>query len=215
MKKMHRIVLLLLIVSLVACLFAGCETEEQKIEKLAGTWTMNVAGDEDQAMTLMENVDLYEEEIALVSSIDELQYVYTVTFTTGKSYNFAYDGAATKEHVRDFYVDVFDQIFESRAALNEIYEMEFDSMTKEGFLQFYADLYAYDSFDTLLEEFVNNAYDYDELEEPWETGTYNIKGDRINCTITGESEAEYITYELEDDVLTLTYTDGTEVYTRK
>lgn len=211
MRKFKNLLILALAVVMAFGLFTGCESMEDKIAALSGTWSMTVADSEEQAQSLLENIDLYEEEIALID-LTSLEYVRQVTFDTEKNYSFAYNADSTKECVRAFYVSAFDALYENRASLNSVYEVEFDAMTEEEFQQFYAELYAIADFAALIDEFTENAYDYEALAEAWETGTYTIKGDDIMCTITGETQAESLGYSIDGDVLTLTFSDAVQVY---
>lgn len=213
MKRVTKILLLALVAVMVMGLFSGCETTQQKIEKLAGTWTMTADDSEEQAQALLENIDLYEEEIAFVD-LASLDYVQIVEFDTNQNYRFAYDAAATQACVRAFFESAFDALYENRAALSDIYDTEFDQMDKNAFQQFYAKLYGMDDFSKMLDEMAAGAYDYDALAEDWETGTFTISHGKIMCTITGESTAEALEYAIKGDTLTLTYADGVEVYTR-
>ena len=213
MKRVTSILAFVLVIALTACLFAGCESEAEKIEKLAGTWSMLADDTSDEARDLLENSDFYEEEIAL-ADLNCLQYAQKVTFNIDKTYSFAYDVDGTKDCVREFYLNAFEAMYEGRATLSSVYEEDFESMTEEEFQQFYADLYVTDDFDALIDKLTENAYTYDAMEEPWETGTYSIKGSKILCTTTGESQAESLGYEIDGNQLTLTYIDGVEVYTR-
>lgn len=212
MKRVKNILILCLAVVMVAGLLAGCgESTADKVAALSGKWTMTVTDPEAQAV--LEAIDLYEEEIAL-ADLTALQYVQTVEFDAELNYSFGYDMDATKELLRQFYNTTFDALYEGRTSLNAVYEMEFDAATKEEFLQFYADLYGSPDYETLINDFVENAYDYTVLSEPFETGTYTIRGNAILCTITGETEAESLGYAIDGDTLTLTYVDGEEVYTK-
>lgn len=213
MKKLRNVLLLLLIAAMALAMFSGCESEADKIEELAGIWSMVVDDTEEEAMGLLEFIDLYEEEIALVD-LTALDYVQTVEFSTGKNYRFGYDIEGTRNCVYEYYVGVFEALYEGRATLNEVYGVEFDQMTQAEFEQFYAELYEYSDFTEMLGDFADQAYDYEMLAEDLETGTYSIKGDEIHCSIDGVEEAEYIVYEIAGSTLTLTYIDGVEVYTR-
>lgn len=212
--KMKKITVLVLSLVVLAGLLCGCESTQEKMEALSGTWYRVVQDTEEQAQLLLENIDLYEEEIALVD-LTGLSYVRTVEFNMDNTYRFAYDVEGCKEYVRSFYLDCFAQLYEGRMALNETYGEDFSMMGEDAFRQFYADLYEYVDFDALIDAFVENAYDYEALSEDIETGTYNIKGEKINCTVTGETEEEYLVYSIENDVLTLTYSDAVEAYGRK
>lgn len=213
MKIIKRILVLSLAALLVMGLFAGCESEADKIAVLAGTWTMVGQDSEEEAKELLENIDLYEEEIAL-ADLTTLTYKQNVVFTAEKTYHFVYDVEGTIACVREFFVETFAALYEGRATLNEVYGQEFDQMTEAEFQQFYADLYSAENFEALMDQVAEGAYNYEKMAEPWETGTYSIKGDDIMCTITGETQAEALGYSIEDDELTLTYSDAVEVYTR-
>lgn len=213
MKRLTRVVLLLLAAAMTMGLLSACQSTQAKIEALSGTWTMVEADTEEQALALLENIDLYEEEIAHVD-LTSLQYVQLVEFTTDKTYRFAYDVEGTKACVREFFTGAFDALYENRASLNETYALEFDAMTQEEFQQFYAELYDVADFATLMDEITEGAYDYEALGEDWETGTYDIVRDQILCTITGETEAESLGYSIDGDVLVLVYSNATETYTK-
>ena len=213
MKTIKRILALSLAALLVMGLFAGCESEADKIAVLAGTWTMVGQDSEEEAKELLENIDLYEEEIAM-ADLTTLTYKQNVVFTAEKTYHFVYDVEGTIACVREFFVETFAALYEGRATLNEVYGQEFDQMTEAEFQQFYADLYSAENFETLMDQMAEGAYNYEKMAEPWETGTYSIKGDDIMCTITGETQAEALGYSIDNEELTLTYSDAVVVYTR-
>ena len=149
-----------------------------------------------------------------MADLTTLTYKQNVVFTAEKTYHFVYDVEGTIACVREFFVETFAALYEGRATLNEVYGQEFDQMTEAEFQQFYADLYSAENFETLMDQMAEGAYNYEKMAEPWETGTYSIKGDDIMCTITGETQAEALGYSIENDELTLTYSDAVEVYTR-
>lgn len=213
MKQLKTVVTLLLLTALTFCLLTGCETEEDKIQKLSGTWYMTVSDSSDEATALLQSMSFYEEEIAFVD-LDSLSYVQYVTLRPDKTYSFGYDIAGTKAQIRSFFTGAFDALYENRAELSALYDTDFKSMDPEQFRAYYADLYVENDFNALLNLFVEEAYAYDEMEAPWETGTYSIRDSRILCTVTGNTQQEYLDYSIENGTLTLTYLDGTEVYTR-
>lgn len=212
MKNFKKALVLLLVAALSVTLFCGCESTEEKMAALSGTWTMIMPDTAEQAQILLDNIELYPEEIALVD-LNSLEQVKCVTFDFGH-YSFGYDVDGTLECVRQFYLGVFDALYEGRASLSNSYEADIANMTREEFNQFYAELYTAADFDTLIDLFVDNAYDTDALAEPFETGTYTIKGNALMCTITGESEAESLPYEIEGNTLTLHFSNLDETYTR-
>lgn len=187
-------------------------TMGSKIDELAGVWHCMEDGQEE-VTPLLELVDFYEEEIALVGELS-MNFVKEVEFTQERTYRFSYDVDKTKAQVRAMYSAAMDALYENRASLTGLYGEEIAGASKEDFLQFYAELYGMESYDALLTSFTDNAYDYDKLGEDYETGTYTIEGDDIMCTITGESQAESLGYKIEGDNLTLTYADMVENHTR-
>lgn len=213
MKKIKTLLILCLVTVLVAGMFCGCENTQAKMEALSGTWTMTAVDSEEQVMILLEAIDLYEEEIALVD-MGSLNYVQIVEFDMDGNYRFAYDVEGIREHVRNFYNGVFDAMYEGRTTLNEVYGVEFDDLTQEEFRQGFAELYAAADYDAMIDQFTEYAYDYAALAEDLETGTYTIVGDSIMCTIAGETQAEALGYAIDGDSLTLTYADAEEVYTK-
>lgn len=213
MKNFKKALVLLLVAALSVTLFCGCESTEEKMAALSGTWTMVMPDTAEQAQILLDNIELYPEEIALVD-LDSLEQVKSVTFNMDGTYSFGYDVDGTLDCVRRFYLAAFDAMYEGRASLSNSYDADIANMTREEFNQFYAELYTAADFDTLIDLFVDNAYDTDALAEPFETGTYTIKGNALMCTITGESKAESLPYEIEGNTLTLHFSNLDETYTR-
>ena len=217
MKQFNRIFSLVLTVVLAAGMLCGCglldSNNQAQQEALAGVWTRTAADSQEQAQQLLENVDLYEEEIALVD-MNSLGYVLQVEFTMENTYRFFYDVEATKTCVREFYMGVFDALYEGRSTLNAVYEVDFDEMSREEFNSYYTELYELEDFTALVDQFTENAYDYESLAEDLETGTYKLVADKILCKITGERKTESLGYKVEDGMLTLQFSDGTHVYKR-
>ncbi len=211
---MKKTVLFLLILAMVLLTFSGCgPTTAEKIEALSGVWTITLDNTKDAAESLLDTIDAYPEEVAL-ADLNSLDYVQVVEFTTDKTYRFAYDAEGTQACVKAFYESFFDALYEGRSTLNSVYEASFDDMTKEEFQQFYAEMYELASYEEMIDKMAETAYDYEELAEAWETGTYTIKGKNIMCTITGEVMPEALEYAIDGDTLTLTYSNGVEVYTK-
>lgn len=224
MKKIMRILALCLITAMMLSSFTGCglavdllemafNNEAEKIEQLAGTWICISQDEEEYALGLLENIEMYEEEIALVD-LSVLQDAKLVEFRDDKTYRFAYSAEETKTCVRKFYESAFADLYEGRSTLSAVYEMDFEAMNEQEFYQFYAELYSMADFDALLTAITEDAYDYAALAEDYETGTYSIDGDDIMCKITGQTQAEALGYKIEGETLTLYYLDATEVYTR-
>lgn len=212
---MKKIKILALALALVLCagVLCSCQSNEERMAELAGTWTMRSDDTAEQAQSLLETVEFYEEEIALVD-LNSLDDVMCVTFDTEGNYSFAWDVAGIRQCLKEFYQGAFDALFEGRTSLNEVYDYDFSATTKEEFFQIYADMYGFADINALVDAFVESSYDYESLGEPLETGTFTIKGSDLMCTITGETEAESLGYIIDEDTLTLIYANGREVYTR-
>lgn len=213
MKKITKIMALLLAAVMMLCVFAGCESEGDKIAVLAGTWELNAEYPAEDTTELLESLGFIEEEIALID-LDSLSFVQTVTYTTDKQYSYGYDVDASRELADEFWTNAMAAIYEGRTSLNEAYEVEFDDWSEADFYQLYAELFSLDSADAMMDMLVESTYAYDVMAEPFETGTYTINGNLIMCTITGESQAESLEYAIDGNQLTLTYSDAVEVYTR-
>lgn len=208
---MKKYVSLALVAVLLVSLLAGCGLAKDDV---LGTWTTVKADTRDEAMGLLENIEAYEEEIAL-ADVDSLEYVKILKFRTDGTYSFGYDVDGTKACVREFYESYFDALYEGRVTLEEAYGESFAEMSQAEFRQFFAMLYGYTDYIEMLDDFAEIAYDYDALEEPFETGTFRVDFDEIWFLMDGDLQEESAGAELEDGRLTLTYIDGVETYTKK
>ena len=205
--------LALTIVLVMLVLLPACSSLESA--DLTGVWALEALDTEVQAKALLLDVEAYTEELALVE-LTGLKYVKVVEFHEDGTYLFRIDGEGTKACVRSFYDGYFNALYEGRTTLNEVYNMTFDEMTREEFLQFYADLYEKENYQVLLDDFAETAYNYESMSVPTE-GTYKVMGDLVRCTKNGESEASAMKAQISgenSEYLTLIYSDGEEVYTR-
>ena len=202
---------IILSLTLALVLLCGCSGSSVTAEDLAGQWTTIAPCSQEDADYLMDYMDLYPEERAFVD-ISTMSYVLTANFGADGSCSFAYEAEANKACVRKFYEGVMDALYENRAQLSDLYGADTAAMSREEFDALYAELYYQDSFETLMNELVNGAYDYDVLSEPLAEGTFKIVGENLMLTADGETSS--IGLALDGDTLTLTYIDGTEVYTR-
>ena len=187
-----------------------------KMEEVVGVWETKLPDTEVQAEALLLNVEAYEEEIAL-ADLSSLEYVKVAEFREDKMYEFRVDAEGTKVCVRSFFESYFDALYEGRTTLNEAYGITFDEMTEEEFKQFYVDMYGCESFDSMLDIFTENAYDYVALEEPLDEGIFSLKGDRIDCVSLGDGESgeiEVVISGENGERMMLTYSDGVENYDR-
>lgn len=203
---------LILVLTLTMAMLCGCGGSAS-VEDLAGEWNMTVASPEEDVTYLLDSMDLYTEERAFVDQ-DSLSYVLAANFSTDGSYSFTYDVEANKACVREFYEGVMAALYENRAELTSLYGEEVTDMSREAFDQFYAEAYGMASYEVLMNNLVEYAFDYDVLGEPLEVGTFTIVGSNLMCTVEGETEVGSIGFALDGDTLTLTYSDGEEVYTR-
>ena len=211
--RIFGIVAAAVVAVLLFAVFSG-NGSDGKTEPLVGTWQMIAQDSPEEADYLMDYMALYDEEKELVDP-NSLNYTMVVSFTADGHYSFAYDADGNKACVREFYLGVMDALYEGRATLSEIYGTDLESMTREEFNSFYAeDVYSMDSYEALIDDLAESAYDYAKLSEPLETGTYELDGSLIVCTVTGETAAESMGYKIIGNTLTLTYSDGNEFYTR-
>ncbi len=213
MKKMKTFVALLLVAVLMAGLLCGCDSGA-KMQELAGVWMMDMQETEETARELLDLIDAYDEEIAL-ADLNSLRFVAGVEFTLEGEYRFFYDADAICAYVEEFFDGYFNDLYEGRTTLNDAYGVDFSAMTKEEFQQFYAELYNQTDYASLLAALVDTSYDYEALSQDYETGTFKVVGDRLLCTTTGETTAEYLPYKIEGTTLTLSFSDSVQVYTKK
>ena len=83
-----------LAVILLVSLLAGCSVFGLSREDVLGTWKTVKADTREEAMALLENIDAYDEEIAL-ADVDSLEYVKIVEFHDDGTYCFRYDVEGT------------------------------------------------------------------------------------------------------------------------
>lgn len=220
MNMIKRVLSLALVCAMMLTLLCACggdsEVLAKKQEELcSGKWLTHESDSEEQALILLENIDLYEEEIA-VADLGSLKYSVIIEYSMDGTYRQYISVPHTKEHVRTFYQETFEALFENRTLLSELYETDLGVLSEEEFLLFYASLYGFEDFNDLLNEFVENAYDYQ--WEDLESGTYRVSTpnklaiERVSTDPAAEPSGS-ITFKLSGDTLSLDYSDGTVVYT--
>ena len=210
MKKVFSLILVvLLLCSLTACALGGASMEE-----LCGQWEMTVYQERDTAETVLTNLDFYPEEIALVD-LESLACVMVVEFNEDKTYSYYFDIEATKETVHTFFEVVMDDLYAGRETLSASYQQDLSGMTQDGFHQFYVDLFGAESYDALIDSFVESSFDYSVLSKTLEEGTFRIRLKDIYKTPDGKTEEESMGFSIDGNTLTLTYLDGDEVYTKR
>ena len=186
-------------------------------DTIVGVWKAEEKDTEKNRLNLLKAISLSDKEIELCKKI-EYKYVVIQEYNDDGTYKVYYDIEKTKENVKKFYEKVNDKLYENRKSLHdfylETYNIKIKDMSKNEFNIAVAKLYSKDNYKKMIEYFVNNAYDYEKLENV-ENGTYTMKKDQIYRTKEGEYTPVYIGYTLEnDDTLTLDYLDGAITYKR-
>lgn len=195
-------------------LLCACESGPSATDLLCGTWNTKVAMDEDYVRDLLHDLSFDDAEIAY-ADLQGLVYVENITFRSDRTYSIATPEAETRALTRSWYADFFNRIYAHLSELEDVYgEGAAEYYTSvDMFEDFYAELFEVDSFDTLLDEFVEESFNFDAFDE--ETGTFTVESGKIHMTVTGASEAEFVTYTLVENTLTLTYAENEiSVYTK-
>jgi hypothetical protein len=210
MKKLTKLLALVLVVLMAATLFTACENKTEKMAQLSGSWLYVGTDSEEQVLALLQNVDMYEEEIA-VADTSSLKFAWVYTFDMEGNFRQYEDVERDKQFVREFYKGFFADLYENRDALVGSYEEDLSAMTEGEMQLFYAGLYGYETFDDMINDFADIAYNYDEWEDI-RNGTFEIDDGKLN--IVDQGDEYYVDYVIEGDTLTITYKDGVEVYTK-
>ena len=181
---------------------------------LEGTWEADCFYDGGAMTELFVYLDLYEEEIALMDP-EAVPYVQTVTFRADGTYTIACDIAQSTALAEEYYRNALDTFYEHREELEGCYGVSFGIMSRESFLQFYADLYGVADGEALIDMLTESTVDPEFLTAAAENGTYRVTRSRIYCLLEGDTQERYMGYTLEGDVLTLRYDEGELAYHRK
>ena len=179
---------------------------------LVGDWTLTTEVDPHAAIEMMRNMSLCDEELSLV--VTPLYTVKYITFQQDGSFSCYQDSETEKQCVRDFYKAVFDALYDGRAYLSDVYQIDFENSTKEDFIRFYTDLYSVPDYEALIEKFVNRAYDYTSFGELF-AGSYTEKNGVITLDATDDAYDSTVSYTVKDDVLTLINGETTVIYIKK
>ena len=109
-----------------------------------------------------------------------------------------------------------DTLYQERESLVSIFGDGVQEMNDSEFFEAYASLYDLQSKDELITFFVETLYDYDNMAEPAEEGTYWMANHRIYFKNSVEnSETHYTSYEIDSDgQLILQYSDGPRTFFR-
>lgn len=204
MKKYIALLLaLVMVLTLTAC---GLSTKD-----LAHKWVMMDNYTEDGARENLEAFGFYEEEIALadLTCIGAVRYL---TFGTDGTYSFIYNEEETHEKLVAYYDNYITNLFNNRDKLVDDYGADvIDELSdEETFKEFYAYMFSCETYEALLDALADDTFDFSEANEQ---GTYKLTGDTVILYENGGSDGATIGVALEGNSLTITYTDGTEVYT--
>jgi len=209
MKKLLSLSLVLILL-LSLC---GCDkfAKVDYYAKVTGSWKMDYLKDTELQQELLTSIELYDEEIALVTA--RLHGIKVVTFNQDKTYSFSQPVEENQACVREFFDRVFDSLYLGQAELKGLYEQDISTMSEADFKQFYAQLYGAENYEALLDKLAENSFDWTKYGIT-EEGTYTIGSEQIKVDTDGTEHDGNIKYTLEDDVLTLSYADGTERYSK-
>lgn len=193
-------------------LFLQKQQEQERMAALCGVWEMEVEVPREDAQTILENNDFYDEEIRL-ADLGSLYYTQTVTFREDGTYRFGVDTEAFRAQTAEFFRGVFQNMFANRESLNEVYGETFQEMDEAQFQQYYAAIYEMEDFETLISQLTENALDFGSLEE-FESGNFEVKNGKIDFVTSSIDDEGVADYTIDGDKLTITYVDGVEEYTR-
>lgn len=183
----------------------------RKISKLAGNYVTMEPLEADMVERMLTNFDFYPEEIALID-LESQTVPKCMEFRDNKSVVSYYDADAFRSDVERFFRQAFENLYANRDALSSLYNADFSAMTQAEFETYYATLYSKSTFDELVTFLAADAYNYNELTSS--TGTFTIEDDKIVCKFINPFSTSVMGYDLSGNTLTLTYSDGAEVYTR-
>lgn len=205
MKKLISLLLVsMLVLSLVAC-------DMDYAGKLVGTWSCRKLEASETKDSIMDSLELYDEEKALVST--SLYTVKHLVFGEDGTYYFIEDAESVKQCVRDFFAGMFADLYEGRASLASCYEVDVSQLTEEEFYAFYSEMYGYSTKEEMLDGLAEAIYDYDNFEK-LDEGTYKATSKVISFDAINDADDGATEYKLEDDRLNITYSDGSEIYYR-
>lgn len=183
------------------------------VKKLTGTYMTQDMISEETAKEILVRNDFYPEEIAY-ADLGSLYVPKFVEYHSDKTYTYYYDAEGYRSNMESFFRQVFDSMYANRTGLSGLYSADFASMSKADFQAYYASLYSENSFDDLIATLSNGCWDYEAVANDVEVGTYSIDDNKIIYTILGSTIKEHVIYKRSGDTLTLTYSDGVEVYTK-
>lgn len=183
------------------------------IKKLAGTYETKDMIPADTAESILLKNDFYPEEVVF-AELTELYVPKFVEFHSDKTYTYYYDADGYRDNIETFFRQFFDNMYVNRTALTGLYDADFTHMSQAEFEAYYATLYGENSFDDLIRTLSYGCWDYEALANDVETGTFTVNDNKIIYTQAGTTLKEHVTYKKSGDTLTLTYSDGEEIYSK-
>lgn len=214
MKKIIPVILALcLCISLAACGESGPST----FEKLCNTWQVERVKDLEDMAEDVETLSLFNEGEMEFAPDFYFSYVYEVKFNADHSYSLGVNKEATKEFFTKWSDTMMENLFENREEVTwdedgEAYGYG-DALLECETVEEFCDVYMgyYDNFETYQEyldhlfDVIWEGYQFEDLDE---TGTFLVT-DKLALTVTGETEAQNVSYKFEDSgELTLGYADN-------
>lgn len=181
-----------------------------KIEELSGTWE----GELDTGLSwkdIFKSFEFYDAEIEILRenglADKKLTVIETASFTKDKKYAIDLNKEATDSFLKEHLERSFDVLYDNRGRLRIMYNTDFSNYTKDQFRSFYVTMYAYDSYELLLQGFAESIYDGQYTSEK---GEYHIQDDLIITRAKAGMPEFSLKYRIESDVLYLTYSWDTE-----
>lgn len=214
MKKARKVLAILLAVIILICTLSGCESSEKQAQKIVGVWVIPVEAEESLRRQQLESIGMTYVELSV---LEHLSFSYEMfhAFNADGTYRLAIDSDSMHSAMKVFYNEVFDVLYDNLTVLEEAYDISFNGASREEFRQYYAEALDFTDYTEMIDYLVDNCFDYTALGADIAYGTYSVKGKRIIMEDEIGDRSGEVEYSLEGNTLTLYFTDGTEVYTKR
>ncbi len=205
----------LLLAALTLCLCACGKSDAERLAEVAGRWVTIVPLEQSRLEGFYSRMDLSPEEIALCSGL-EASYPYFIEYKDDVTYRQGADVAGARESLAQFVRDIFDTLYASRTALNDLYGVDFGPCTQEEFQMFYAELYGLQSYDALIQALADTTLDFNAMALSIEHGKFRFSAEKIYFKPNFETEEVYTVYEILEDGRMSILVEGNEkeIYTK-
>lgn len=190
--------------------------EDPSQEELLGLWEIVEYRPDESVHSLLESIDFYEEEIALID-LSSLAFQRTLILTENNRYYMGYDPEDSVQYAQVFFESVFEDLYTERKTLEAVYDIDLASMDKDTFLDFYAEMYEADSFDILVANWIDNLFYYTDDEYAFaylDEGTYSIDSNRLHLQSDTDSESFNVSFKLDSNYLYLSDPNTQRTYTK-